>query len=292
MLDKINVIKFINRNKNFIFLLILIIASIIVGNFIFNKLIKQPIVGIIKIEGTIDTFDKDKLVETIKNAKDNRSIKAVVLDINSPGGGATAIEEIYLTLLDLRKEKPIVASIDNMGASGAYYIAVASNFIYSKPSSDVGSIGVVSVLPREENITEDIVVTGPFKRTGASRKEFVNQISLIQENFLRAVLFQRGEKLKLSKEALAEAKVYIGFDALKLGLIDAMGTFEDALKKAAKLAHIANYKVVNLNKETGISIIILLSVNQSILSANTNTVPLYYYLHINPEAKWKNIQNG
>ncbi len=285
MFDKIGIIKFIQKNKNSIFLIILILISILLGNFIFNKLIKQPIVGIIKIEGVIDTFDKDRLVETIKNAKDNRSIKAVVLDINSPGGGATSIEEIYLTLLDLRKEKPIVAFIDNIGASGAYYIAIASNFIYSKPSSDVGNVGVVSVLPREENITENIVITGPFKRTGTSRKEFINQIGLIQENFLRAVLFQRDEKLKLSKEELGEGKIYIGFDAQKLGLIDSLGTFEDAVRKAAKLAHIANYDVVKLNKETGITITILLSVNQSILSSSTNTVPLNYYLYINPESR-------
>ena len=285
MFNKIEIIKFIQKNKNLIFLIILILISILVGNFIFNKLIKHPVVGIIKIEGTIDTFDKDRLIEAIKNAKENRSIKAVVLDINSPGGEAAAIEEVYLTLLDLRKEKPIVAFIDNMGASGAYYIAIASNFIYSKPSSDVGSIGVVSVLPREENITENIVITGPFKRTGTSRKEFINQINLIQENFLRAVLFQRGEKIKLSKEELGEGKIYIGFDALKSGLIDGLGTFEDAVRKASGLAWISNYEVINLNKKTGITITILLSVNQSILKSNTNTVPLNYYLYINPESE-------
>ena len=205
MLNKTEIIKFIQKNKQLILLLILIIISILVGNFIFNRLIKQPYIGVIEIDDTIDSFAKDNLIEAIKSAKQNKTIKAVALDINSPGGEATAIEEVYLSLVDLRKEKPIVAFIDNMGASGAYYIAIASNFIYSKPSSDVGSIGVVSVLPREENITENIVTTGPFKRVGTSRKEFVNQIDLIQENFLRAVLFQRGEKLKLSKEELGEA---------------------------------------------------------------------------------------
>ena len=285
MFDKSKIIKFLQKNRYLIFLIALIIVSIVIGNFIFNKLINQPFIGVIKVDGTIDSSDKDSLMEVIKNAKDNRSIKAVVLDINSPGGEAAAIEEIYLTLLDLRNEKPIVAFIDNIGASGAYYIAIASNFIYSKPSSDVGSIGVISVLPREENITENIIVTGPFKKAGASKREFINQIGLIQENFLRAVLFQRGDKLKLSKEELGEAKIYIGFDALKFGLIDTLGTFEDAVRKAAKLAKIANYEIVNLNKKPGITVIILLSVNQSILNSNTNTVPLNYYLYINPEPK-------
>lgn len=283
MFDKAKIIKFLEKNKYAIFLLILIVISIIIGNFIFNKLIKQPIIGIIKIDGAIDSFEKDDLISAIKNARDNSSIKAVVLDINSPGGEASAIEEIYLTLLDLRNKKPIVASIDNLAASGAYYVAIASNFIYSKPSSDVGSIGVVSVLPKKVNISENTVITGPFKKTGGSKKEFLNQIGLIQENFLRAVLFQRGEKLKLSKEELGEAKVYIGFDALKFGLIDSLGTFEDAVRKAAKLSGITNYDVVSLNKESLIITIRLLSINQSILSSNTNTVPLNYYIYINPE---------
>lgn len=285
MLNKGHLIKFIEKNKYFIFLLILILISAIIGNLVFNKLIKKPSVGIIKIEGAVNPSDKDALVETIKIAKDNRSIKAVVLDINSPGGEASAIEEIYLALLSLRKEKPIVVFIDNMGASGAYYIAIASNFIYSKPSTDIGSIGVVSVLPREENLTENIVTTGPFKRIGTSRKEFIDQIGLIQENFLRAVLFQRGEKLKVSKEELSEGKIYIGFDAKKHGLIDALGTFEDAAKKAGKLARISNYELVDLNKKRDVIITILLSVNQSILHSNTNTVPLNYYLYVNPESK-------
>ncbi len=285
MLNKIRIMKFLEDNKYFILLLALIVISVLIGNFIFTKLVKHPLVGIIKIDGTIDSFSKDMLLDAIKNAKENSSIKAIVLDINSPGGEASAVEEIYLSLLSLRNKKPIVASIDRLGASGAYYAAIASNFIYSKPSSDIGSIGVVSVLPQEENITEDIVITGPFKRTGTSRKELVSQISLIQENFLRAVLFQRGEKLRLSKEELGEAKLYIGFDAVKYGLIDSLGTFEDAVKKAAKLAGIANYKVVDLNKERRLSIFILLSVNQSVLGSNTNTVPLNYYLYINPEAK-------
>jgi len=283
MLDKAKIIKFLEKNKYAIFLVILIIISITIGNFIFNRLIKQPVIGIIKIDGTIDSFEKDNLIEAIKNARDNSSIKAVVLDINSPGGEASAVEEIYLTLLDLRNKKPIVASIDNLAASGAYYVAIASNFIYSKPSSDVGSIGVVSVLPKKVNISENTVITGPFKKTGGSKKEFLNQIELIQENFLRAVLFQRGEKLKLSKEELGEAKVYIGFDALKFGLIDSLGTLEDAVRKAAKLALITNYDTVRLNKESLIITIRLLSINQSILSSNTNTVPLNYYIYINPE---------
>ena len=272
------------KHTHILILILLIIISIFIGNLIFNKLIGKPYIGIIKIEGSITSESKkDSILELIESAKENRSIKAVVLDINSPGGGAVVIEEIYLSLLELRKEKPIVSSIDQLGASGAYYIAIASNYIYTKPSSDVGSIGVISVLPDREPLDENIITTGTLKGVGTPRKELTRQIQMIQESFLRAVLFQRGDKLKLSKEELANAKVYVGFDALNFGLIDALGTKEEAIKKASKLAGITNYKVIELNEEPIIKITISLSVDQSILNSSTNTIPMNYYLYLNPE---------
>jgi len=272
------------KHTRILILILLIIISIFIGNLIFNKLIGKPYTGIIKIEGSITSESKkDSILELIESAKENRSIKAVVLEINSPGGGAAVIEEIYLSLLELRKEKPIVASIDQLGASGAYYIAITSNYIYAKPSSDIGSIGVISVLPDREPLDENIITTGTLKGVGTPRKELTRQIQMIQESFLRAVLFQRGDKLKLSKEELANAKVYVGFDALNFGLIDALGTKEEAIKKAAKLARISNYKIIDLNEEPSIVITISLSVDQSILNGSTNTVPMNYYLYVNPE---------
>ena len=272
------------KHTRILILISLILVSIFIGNLIFNKLIGKPYIGIIKIEGSITSESKkDSILELIESAKENRSIKAVVLDINSPGGGAAVIEEIYLSLLELRKEKPIVASIDQLGASGAYYIAITSNYIYAKPSSDIGSIGVISILPDREPLDENIITTGTLKGVGTPRKEQTRQIQMIQESFLRAVMFQREGKLKLSKEELADAKVYVGFDALKLGLIDALGTKEEAIKKASKLAGITNYKVIELNEEPVVGITISLSVDQSILNSSTNTIPLNYYLYLNPE---------
>lgn len=265
-------------------LILLIIISIAIGNFIFDVLIEKPHIGIIKIEGSISSeAKKDSILELIETTKENKSIKAVVLEINSPGGEAAIIEEIYLSLLELRRKKPIVASIDQLGASGAYYIAIASNYIYAKPSSDIGSIGVISVLPEEEPLDENTITTGTLKGVGTPHKELARQIQMIQESFLRAVIFQREGKLKLSKEELADAKVYVGFDALNLGLIDALGTKEEAIKKAAKLGRVSNYEVIELNEEPMIKITISLSVDQSILNSSTNTVPINYYLYLNPE---------
>lgn len=272
------------KHIRILILILLIIISIAIGNFIFDVLIEKPHIGIIRIEGSISSeAKKDSILELIDTAKENKSIKAVVLEINSPGGEAAIIEEIYLSLLELRRKKPLVASIDQLGASGAYYIAIASNYIYAKPSSDIGSIGVVSVLPEREPLDENTITTGTLKGVGTPRKELTRQIQMIQESFLRAVLLQREDKLKLSKEELADAKVYVGFDALNLGLIDALGTKEEAIKKASKLARIINYEVIELNEEPLIEIIISLSVDRSILNSSTNTVPINYYLYLNPE---------
>jgi len=272
------------KHTRILILILLIIVSIFIGNFIFNKLIGKPYIGIIKIEGSITSESKkDSILELIESAKENRNIKAVVLGINSPGGGVVVIEEIYLSLLELRKEKPIVSSIDQIGASGAYYIAITSNYIYAKPSSDIGGIGVISILPDREPLDENIITTGTLKGVGTPRKEQTRQIQMIQESFLRAVLFQRGDKLKLSKEELANAKVYIGFDALNFGLIDALGTKEESIEKAAKLARITNYEVIDLDEESAVEITVSLSVDQSILNGSTNTVPMNYYLYLNPE---------
>ena len=272
------------KQVRIIILILLIIISIFIGIFIFNKLIGKPYMGIIKIDGSISSESKkDSILELIQSAKENRSIKAVVLEINSPGGEASIIEEIYLSLLELRRKKPIVASIDQLGASGAYYIAIASNYIFAKPSSDIGSIGVISVLPEKEPLDENIITTGTLKGVGTPRKELTRQMQMIQESFLRAVMFQREDKLKISKEELADARVYVGFDALNFGLIDALGTKEEAIEKAAKLARISNYEVMELNEELVIEITISLSVDQSILNSSTNTVPMNYYLYINLE---------
>jgi len=276
--------QIIKKNSSVIILVLLVIISIFIGNFIFNVLINKPHIGIIKITGSLSSeTKKDTILGLIENAKENKSIKAVVLDINSPGGEASIIEEIYLSLLELRKEKPIVASIDRLAASGAYYVAITANYIYTKPSSDVGSIGVITVFPKREPLDENIITTGTLKGIGTPRKDLTTQIQMIQESFLRAVLFQRQDKIKISKEELADAKVYIGFEALDLGLIDELGTKSDAIKKAAKLARVSNYEVTELNQEVPIRIVISLSVDQSILNSSTNTVPMNYYLYINPE---------
>jgi len=277
---KVGKLDLLNALKN---IYVLSALALVFGYFISSALVTQPQVGIIKISGAITTKGTaDDVVRMLRYARNTSEIKAVVLEINSPGGEVTVTEEIYLNILDLRKEKPVVASINQIGASGAYYISVASNYIIAKPSSSIGSIGVVSSLPSPVKLDEDEIITGPFKQTGSSRKDYTYDVQLAQETFLNAVLLQRGKRLQITKEELARAEIYSGIEGKRLGLIDEIGSNTDAIEKAADLARIANYQEVDINENLGIQsfFIHITYVNESILETPSNTVPVNYYLYL------------
>lgn len=277
---KVGKLDLLNALKN---IYVLSALALVFGYFISSALVTQPQVGIIKISSAITSKDTaDDVVRMLRYARNTSEIKAVVLEINSPGGEVTVTEEIYLNILDLRKEKPVVASINQIGASGAYYISVASNYIIAKPSSSIGSIGVVSSLPSPVKLDEDEIITGPFKQTGSSRKDYTYDVQLAQETFLNAVLLQRGKRLQITEEELARAEIYSGIEGKRLGLIDELGSNTDAIEKAADLAGITNYQEVDINENLGIQsfFIHITYVNESILETPSNTVPVNYYLYL------------
>ncbi len=262
--------------------LLVVIAGVLLGVLIFNLFFEQPGVGVIRVEGSVLEDQKtEDLIRLIRYARDNNSIRAVVLEIDSPGGEASRCEEVYMEVLQLRREKPVVASIGGIGASGGYYIAVASNYIYAKPSSSVGSIGVISILPQPVSLPEDRITTGPYKTTGKDRKQYASTVDAVKEGFLSAVMQQRGERLKLSKEDLSKAELFIGTEALRNGLVDEIGSSSQAISKAAELAKIANYKNIDINKELNISYAgYPLLVNESLLNQQSNTAPVIYFLYM------------
>ena len=258
---------------------LLLIIGLVVGYAVFTVFVGKPNIAILQITGSISSGDAEEIATLLRTAKDDTSIKGVVLQINSPGGEASASEEIYLSVLDLRKEKPVVASVNRLAASGAYYIAIGANTIYAKPTSDVGNVGAISVLPKPKPIEEDVLITGPLKKKGRAQRDYASQLQLVLEGFLEAVVFQRGDRLTLSKQELAKAKIYSGIEAVQNGLVDTIGSTTDAIEKAAELAGVANYGTVYLNPRRGIRLFISLSVNESVLQP-TNTVPLHYYLYV------------
>lgn len=205
-------------------------------------------VAIVEIHGEIvSPTSRDEVIKLLDEIKKNDSIKAAVIEIDCPGGEVSAIESIYLNILNLKKSKPVVASILGMGASGGYYIATAADYIYALPTSNVGSIGVIAFVPKEESVEEDVIDTGRYKRIGYSEKEFPFKVQIVLNSFLDVVEKERGDKLKLNRSELSKAMIYFGKEAVEYGLVDALGSTFDAVEKAAALADIEDYEVVRLS---------------------------------------------
>lgn len=226
-----------------------IVFPLLIGIILAAVLVPVPQVGVIRFEDVIWSESAAELSVLLDRARDDPNIRAVVLKIDSPGGEVTATEELYYRLLELRQTKPLVITVDYLAASGGYYMAAAGDYIFAKPASTVGNIGVISFLPSGDEqrfADEDYVSTGPFKFSGGSRGDYMRQIELAKLGFLEAVFAQRGGELYADRETLSRGEIFLGMQALKLGLIDELGANSEAAHKAANLAHLAHYQVVNV----------------------------------------------
>ncbi len=204
-------------------------------------------IAVVDLEGVIMT-PKD-VVEQLRKYADDGSIKAIVLHVNSPGGGAAASEEIYREVLRIRdkKKKVIVASIETVGASGAYYVSSATNKIFADQASIVGSIGVIAQWVNYEELLKwaklkDITIkAGEFKDTGsptrpmtpAERAYLQGLIDNMHTQFIHSVATGRHMKDD-DVRVLADGKVWTGEQALPLKLVDQIGDFRAALEDTAK----------------------------------------------------------
>ncbi len=222
------------------------IVPLLIGWLLAIYFIPQPAVGFIQIRAPIFGINTEIFLEEIKEAREDPRIKAIVVQINSPGGASTDGQAIYLELLNLRHEKPVVGSIDSLAASAAYRIAVATDPIFAKPGSLVGNVGTIASFPSEGSIDDVILTTGPFKQTASNSTEFVLRMEGNKQHFLATVFSQRGEHLTLTPTELSQGLLYSGYNAVELGLIDQIGSETEAIETAAELAGLANYEVVDL----------------------------------------------
>ncbi|MSR88307.1 MAG: signal peptide peptidase SppA [Candidatus Margulisbacteria bacterium] len=218
-------------------------------------------IGLIQIYGPISVSNtstvfgggggSDNWVEQIKTLKEDKRVKAIVLRINSPGGTVGASQEIYQELIKLKRETktPIIVSIADVGASGGFWVAMAGDTIFANPGSMVGNIGVImnsmnfSELAHKLGLEMTTYKSVTFKDTGSGwRKPTAEENRLLQdlvknvhEQFVTVV--QTSRKLTPEKaRALADGRIYTGEQAQKAGLIDQLGTYEDALAFAQKKA--------------------------------------------------------
>lgn len=204
-------------------------------------------IGVVDLVGVI--LSPKDVVKQLKKFGDDDSIKAIVLHVNTPGGGAAASEEIYREVRRIRdqKKKRIVASIETVGASGGYYVSSATNKIFANDASIVGSIGVIAEwynygdLIRWAKLKEVVIKAGEFKDTGDPARELTpverqylqGLIDNMHAQFIHAVADGRHMKVE-DVQAIANGKVWTGQQALPLKLIDQIGDFQAAIDDTAK----------------------------------------------------------
>jgi protease-4 len=215
--------------------------------------VPRPMVGLIRLNDAIYSYTAQDVIAQINYARQHPEVRAVVLALDSPGGTVADTEAVYLELLRLRREKPVVASIGSMAASGAYYLSVGSDYIFAKPTSDVGNVGVIAYLPPTPLIFEDIVSTGPYKLWGYPRDTLMRELEMIKRGFYEAVRLGRGDRLQVGPEVVLRGQVWPGSEALAMGLIDALGAESEAAAKAAELARVRHYQVADLFDLAGLT---------------------------------------
>lgn len=200
-------------------------------------------IAVVPVEGSINGASAAAYATTLQRAKQDPDVEAVVLLVNSPGGTAPGSETMYLATDRVAASMPVVSSVDSIAASGAYYTAVGSDYIFTKPSSLVGSVGVLFVPPPELEPTDQIIATGPNKLTGADERGWNYKTEALQAAFLGAVETGRGDALELSRSEVATAELFTGAEAVENGMADEIGGTREAIAKAAEMAGLAQFDV-------------------------------------------------
>ena len=242
------ILKFLSKKTFFIIFLVFILFLITFKSNDNN----ENSIAVINIDGVI--VESDKIVKALDAFNKDVNIKAIILRINSPGGSVAPSQEIYEKVYQLKrdKKKPIVTSVSNIAASGGYYIAIGSDIIVTNPGSIVGSIGVIMSYPIAKNLLNNLGIdfntykSGEYKDSGSpyryntesDDKYFNEVIDDLHSQFMLEVSRQRNISLGQLKE-YAQGQIFTGNQALEIGLVDRIGTFEDALNISKNLANIS-----------------------------------------------------
>ena len=209
-------------------------------------------------EGSDEQIGSERISRAIRKARLDDNIKAIVLRVNSGGGSALASEVIWREMELSKKVKPVIASFGDVAASGGYYIGCGADSIFVQPNTITGSIGVFGIIPNFQNllnnklgITFDGVKTGQYADimsvnrplTAGERFIIQNGVNHVYDIFISRVADGR-KKTKAQIDIIGGGHVWIGTDAVKIGLADRLGSFNDAIVAAAKKAKLSEYKVV------------------------------------------------
>ena len=215
-----------------------------------------------------DMITDETYVKELGKLKDDKNVKAVVFRVNSPGGSAYASEQIWRAITELKKEKPVIVSMGNLAASGGYYISCAADVIVAEPTTITGSIGGFSLVPegvelhKKLGLTFDGVKTNKYSDLHAASsllglgvKSFTDEERHIIQAYVDRfvdVFYTRcadgRSKTKEEIDAVGQGRVWTGIQALENGLVDRLGSLDDAVKIAAERAQLTEYDVASFPK--------------------------------------------
>lgn len=209
-------------------------------------------------EGDVNEIGEGSMRRSLKEARENEDVKAIVLRINSPGGSALTSDLIWREIEITKKVKPVVVSMGNYAASGGYYIACNADKIYAENNTITGSIGVFGILPNFSPLANKLGINteqvkthenaanySPFVPIDEKFKAFtLESVEHIYKTFVTHVA--EGRKMTFAQvDAIAQGRVWTGTQALKIGLVDKIGGLDDAIAEAAKIAKIKSYSTQN-----------------------------------------------
>ncbi len=247
-------------------------------------------IAVIEVRGII--LDPQPIVEKLVKLRKNENVKAIVLRIDSPGGGVGPAQEIFAEVKKVQKQKKVLVSMGSVAASGGYYIACGADKIMANPGSITGSIGViveslnVEELLRKLGLRSMVVKSGKHKDLGSplrpmteeERKLLQGVLDSVHEQFIRAVA--EGRKLPVEKvRELADGRIFSGEQARELGLVDELGNLEDTLALAATLAGIRGEPEIIYPEKKRFSLLDLLlqeSVRKIVESLRESAPPLNF----------------
>jgi len=245
--------------KIYIIIIVAVISVAIIVGLIIGVGMKGYIgggnVGVVEIDNIIHS--SKVIVRDLKNFKENPSIPAIIIRVDSPGGGVAASQEIYEAIKTLKEEKKVVVSMGAVAASGGYYVSLPADVIVANPGTITGSIGVIMEFPVLEELMKKLGINfevvkskehkdigSPFRKMSEKEKKLLQDVVTdVYDQFVNATC----ENRKLPKDSIlkiADGRILTGRQAKNLGLVDTLGAFEDAVKIAGDLVGIEKPNLV------------------------------------------------
>jgi len=204
-------------------------------------------IGVLEIEGVV--ADAQPILEALVKFRRSGKIKAIVIRVDSPGGGVAPTQEIFREIQRTKQEKKVIASLGNIAASGGLYLAAPADKILANPATVTGSIGVIMQMVNVEDLMSKVgfrsivIKSGKYKDMGSATRTMTDDekqlLQQVVDRLHRQFVKDLAESRKLAVEkvaGLADGRIFTGEEALELGLVDALGNFQDAVALAGKMA--------------------------------------------------------